>query len=274
MLDVRGGVALVTVLASLALGAPSVRAQGEQPDRATLIVNVSPGGPVRTIRAALSLVARGGTVLVHPGTYRDTTIVVGKPVRIIGDGDAILDGEGKRQIMTITSDSVMVRGVHFINVGVAFTEDLAAIKIIQASSCEIRDNRIDNAFFGIYLQEVSSCIVEGNQLRAEHVSDATSGNGIHLWHSREITIAENHITGHRDGIYFEFTRQAHVHGNVSTDNLRYGLHFMYSDSCDYEGNTFRHNGAGVAVMYSHGVQMVENRFEGNRGAAAYGLLLK
>ncbi|HEY2897145.1 MAG TPA: NosD domain-containing protein, partial [Gemmatimonadaceae bacterium] len=46
------------------------------------------------------------------------------------------------------------------------------------------------------------------------------------------------------------------------------------DSCDYEGNTFRHNGAGVAVMYSHGVQMVENRFEGNRGAAAYGLLLK
>jgi nitrous oxidase accessory protein len=49
---------------------------------------------------------------------------------------------------------------------------------------------------------------------------------------------------------------------------------MYSDSCDYEGNTFRHNGAGVAVMYSHNVQMVENRFEGNRGAAAYGLLLK
>jgi len=274
MFDWRARTALIAMVGSTGLGVASARAQVAQPAHATLIVDVTPKGPVRTVRAALSLVARGGTILVHPGTYRDTTIVVSMPVRIIGDGDATLDGEGKRQIMTITSDSVMVRGLHFINVGVAFTEDLAAIKIIRASGCEIRDNRIDNAFFGIYLQEVSSCLVAGNQLHAEHVSDATSGNGIHLWHSRDITIARNHITGHRDGIYFEFTRQAHVHGNVSTDNLRYGLHFMYSDSCDYEGNTFRHNGAGVAVMYSHGVQMVENRFEGNRGAAAYGLLLK
>ena len=274
MPDVRGSVVLVAALASMNLAPSTVRAQGWQPSHAALLVNVSPNGPVRTIRGALSLVARGGTIVVHPGTYRDTTIVVDRPVRIVGDGDATLDGEGRRQIMTITGDSVTVRGLHFINVGVAFTDDLAAIKIIRASGCEIRDNRIDDAFFGIYLQEVSSCVVEGNQLRAEHFRDATSGNGIHLWHSRDITITKNHITGHRDGIYFEFTRQAHVHDNVSTDNLRYGLHFMYSDSCDYEGNTFRHNGAGVAVMYSHRVQMVDNRFEGNRGSAAYGLLLK
>jgi nitrous oxidase accessory protein len=273
MSDFHSGIVLA-LLGSISLGAPPARAQIARQRNATLIVDVSPNGPVRNVRAALLLVARGGTILVHPGTYRDTTIVVDMPVRIVGDGDAILDGEGKRQIMTITSDSVMVQGLHFMNVGVAFTEDLAAIRIIRASSCEIRDNRIDNAFFGIYLQEVSACVVTGNQLRAEHVRDATSGNGIHLWHSRDITIAQNHITGHRDGIYFEFTRQAHVHGNVSTDNLRYGLHFMYSDSCDYENNTFRHNGAGVAVMYSHGVRMVENRFEGNRGSAAYGLLLK
>jgi nitrous oxidase accessory protein len=273
MSDFHSGIVLA-LLGSISLGAPPARAQIARQRNATLIVDVSPNGPVRNVRAALLLVARGGTILVHPGTYRDTTIVVDMPVRIVGDGDAILDGEGKRQIMTITSDSVMVQGLHFMNVGVAFTEDLAAIRIIRASSCEIRDNRIDNAFFGIYLQEVSACVVAGNELRAEHVRDATSGNGIHLWHSRDITIAQNHITGHRDGIYFEFTRQAHVHGNVSTDNLRYGLHFMYSDSCDYENNTFRHNGAGVAVMYSHGVRMVENRFEGNRGSAAYGLLLK
>jgi nitrous oxidase accessory protein len=274
MFERRSCLALILGFGSMSFGAPSVHAQAAQPAHAMLLVDVSPKGPVRTIRTALSLVARGGTILVQPGTYRDTTIVVEMPVRIVGDGDAILDGEGKRQIMAITSDSVTVRGLHFVNVGVAFTEDLAAIKVIRASTCEIVDNRIDNAFFGIYLQEVSTCLVEGNQLRAEHYRDATSGNGIHLWHSRDITIAKNHITGHRDGIYFEFTRQAHVRGNISTDNLRYGLHFMYSDSCDYEGNTFRHNGAGVAVMYSHGVQMVENRFEGNRGSAAYGLLLK
>jgi nitrous oxidase accessory protein len=242
--------------------------------RAPMVVEVSPGGPVRSIREALARVARGGTIVVHAGTYRDTTIVVAIPVTIAGVGDAILDGEGKRQIMTVTGDSVTVRGLHFENVGVAFTEDLAAIKVVRASFCTIRDNRIDNAFFGIYLQEASECVLEHNELRATRTRDATSGNGIHLWHSREITIVGNHVSGHRDGIYFEFTREAHVRDNVSTDNLRYGLHFMYSDSCDYQRNVFRHNGAGVAVMYSKHVQMTDNRFEGNRGSSAYGLLLK
>jgi nitrous oxidase accessory protein len=49
---------------------------------------------------------------------------------------------------------------------------------------------------------------------------------------------------------------------------------MYSDGCRYVENTFRHNGSGVAVMYTKGVEMVGNRFEDNWGAAAYGLLLK
>ncbi len=239
-----------------------------------LVVDVSPTGPVRSVRDALAIVSRGGTIIVHAGTYRDSTIVVAMPVRIIGDGNPLLDGEGAWQIMTIIADSVTVRGLHFANVGVAFTEDLAAVKVVRASDCEISDNVIDDAFFGIYLQEASNCLVQRNTLHASHVRDATSGNGIHLWHSREITIVGNHVSGHRDGIYFEFTREAHVRDNVSTDNLRYGLHFMYSDSCDYERNIFRHNGAGVAVMYSKHVQMTENRFEGNRGSAAYGLLLK
>jgi nitrous oxidase accessory protein len=264
----------VIALGVLALMLSSARAQGPRASHSNLLVNVTPAGAVRTIQSALSLVARGGTIVVHPGTYRDSTILIDMPVRIVGEGDAILDGDGVRQIMTITADSVTVQGLHFENVGVAFTEDLAAIKVVRASSCEIRDNRIDNAFFGVYLQEVSGCVVEGNTLRASRLRDATSGNGIHLWHSRDVTIAGNHITGHRDGIYFEFTREAHVHDNVSTENLRYGLHFMYSDSCDYQRNTFRHNGAGVAVMYSHQVLMVENRFQGNRGSSAYGLLLK
>ena len=62
--------------------------------------------------------------------------------------------------------------------------------------------------------------------------------------------------------------------NLSEGNLRYGLHFMYSDDCQYISNVFRRNGSGVAVMYTHRVQMTGNRFENNWGAAAYGLLLK
>ncbi|MDQ6830794.1 MAG: right-handed parallel beta-helix repeat-containing protein, partial [Gemmatimonadota bacterium] len=97
---------------------------------------------------------------------------------------------------------------------------------------------------------------------------------IHLWSSRGITIADNRISGHRDGIYFEFVHDSRVERNISEGNLRYGLHFMYSDDCHYVANTFARNESGVAVMYTKRVEMTGNTFGENWGAAAYGLLLK
>jgi len=49
---------------------------------------------------------------------------------------------------------------------------------------------------------------------------------------------------------------------------------MFSDSCEYTNNTFKNNGAGVAVMYTKNVMMYENHFSKNWGAASYGILLK
>jgi nitrous oxidase accessory protein len=61
---------------------------------------------------------------------------------------------------------------------------------------------------------------------------------------------------------------------VSRYNSRYGLHFMFSDSCQYVGNRFVHNSAGVAVMYSNHITMQHNEMGFARGNSAYGLLLK
>ncbi len=61
---------------------------------------------------------------------------------------------------------------------------------------------------------------------------------------------------------------------MSERNGRYGLHFMFSHRCAYRDNRFVRNGAGVAVMYTREVAMERNEFHANRGATAYGLLLK
>jgi nitrous oxidase accessory protein len=49
---------------------------------------------------------------------------------------------------------------------------------------------------------------------------------------------------------------------------------MFSHRDAYEDNHFEDNGAGVAVMFSKEIAMRRNRFLANRGASAYGLLLK
>ncbi len=49
---------------------------------------------------------------------------------------------------------------------------------------------------------------------------------------------------------------------------------MFSHHDDYVSNIFRNNGAGVSVMFTHGVKMLNNRFEDNWGDGSFGLLLK
>ncbi len=235
---------------------------------------VSPTGPVRTLAAAIRAAERGATITVTAGVYREPTILVNKPVTIEGDGKAVLDGEGERQIMTVTADSVTIRNLVFRNVGTSYREDRAAIKVEEADDCVIEHNVLEQGFFGIYLARVSRCRIAHNTITAAAGSEVSSGNGIHLWTATQIHIVGNRISGHRDGIYFEFVHDSDVEGNVSEGNLRYGLHFMFSDDCRYRDNVFRANGSGVAVMYTRKVEMTGNRFLDNRGSAAYGLLLK
>ena len=260
----------LAIAAMVTLGAPSTSASAQ----GAAAVEVTPAGPIRTIAEALRLVRPGGRIIVMAGTYHEQGLIIDRPVEIVGRGLPTIEGGGEAGILTITADDVTVRGLRLAHVNTSYVEDRAALRVQNARHCSILDNRMDDAFFGIYLANVTGCRIERNTLRASHRTETTSGNGIHLWSSRDIVIADNSVKGFRDGIYFEFVHGTAVSRNTSEGNLRYGLHFMYSDDCRYVQNTFRRNGSGVAVMYTHRVQMLGNRFENNWGAAAYGLLLK
>jgi nitrous oxidase accessory protein len=200
--------------------------------------------------------------------------VVRTSIALVGDSLPVLDGGGNHGLIVVAADDVTVRGFVLRNVGTSFVEDRAALRVNHVHGCDIEHNRVENGFFGIYLADVTDCRVADNVLHAVGARETEAGNGIHLWTSRRITIVGNSVDGYRDGIYFEFVHDSYIAGNTSTGNLRYGLHFMYSDDCRYVNNVFRRNGSGVAVMYTKRVEMVGNRFEDNWGAAAYGLLLK
>ncbi len=235
---------------------------------------VAPGTALATLGEAVARASAGDRIVVRAGTYREPLVTIDKPLIIEGVGDAILDGESAHAILTVAADDVTIRHLHFRDVGVSYTSDLAAVRVLAVRNCRIEDNRIERAFFGIYLAKSVGCRVIHNDIRGAARDETSSGNGIHLWAARDALIADNHVSGQRDGIYFEFVTHTIVRGNTSEHNLRYGLHFMYSDDCQYLGNTFRYNHAGVAVMYTHRVLMAGNRFVSNWGDAAYGLLLK
>ena len=57
-------------------------------------------------------------------------------------------------------------------------------------------------------------------------------------------------------------------------NVRYGLHYMFSDDNLFEDNVFENGAAGSAIMYSERIVFRRNRFLRNRGFASVGLLLQ
>ncbi len=235
---------------------------------------VAPGGPVRSVAAALALARPGDRILVRAGVYREPQLVVDKRIELVGEGDAVLDAGGDHEGITVRADSVVIRGLTIRNIGVSYMEDRAGIRLEQVDGCVIENNRIEGAYFGIYLAKATNCRIAGNRLHGSARTESGSGNGIHLWYSSGILVERNEIRGHRDGIYLEFSERAEIRNNLSSRNLRYGLHFMFSNGCRYLDNSFLANGAGAAVMYSREVTIIRNRFEESTGAAAYGLLLK
>ena len=235
---------------------------------------VSPTGDEKTIQGAIQKADSGDTILVQSGHYKEGNIKVDKEVVLLGVGYPVVDGEFKHEVFTITANNVVVRYFNIVNVGISSLNDLAAIGGENAKGLYLADNKIEMAFFGIHLANCKSSLIENNTLKAAAVAESTTGNGIHLWKSDNITVQNNTVDGHRDGIYFEFVTNSLIENNISMNNLRYGLHFMFSHNDEYNHNLFKNNGSGIAVMYSKKVTMRHNRFEENWGASVFGLLLK
>ena len=149
-----------------------------------------------------------------------------------------------------------------------------AIRVVKSENFLVQNNTLERLFFGIYLEKSNHGKVLNNTIKGDAVNEYNSGNGIQLWHCNNVEVTNNRIRNVRDGIYLEFSDQIEIKNNKSTDNLRYGLHFMFSNNDTYTNNLFENNGAGVAVMFSKFIKMYDNVFRKNWGTASFGLLLK
>ncbi|MGE5106764.1 MAG: nitrous oxide reductase family maturation protein NosD [Sphingobacteriales bacterium] len=227
-----------------------------------------------TIKKAIELAKDGDTVLIQKGIYKEGNIIIQKSITVIGQNNPVLEGENKYEIFTVSGRNITIKGISFQNSGYSAMNDFASIKIIDATNVTVENNFISNAYFAIHLSNTNYANIRNNTITGRPKSEQLTGNGIHLWKCNHASIQNNHIQGQRDGIYFEFVTESHISGNTSEKNIRYGLHFMFSNDDIYQNNVFRDNGAGVAVMYSKKVTVLGNQFEQNWGPSAYGILLK
>ena len=227
-----------------------------------------------TIKQALGHANAHDTIRVYKGIYEEYNLEVNKPMVMLGINVPTIDGKEQGTIINITADSVVIDGFQIENVGLSYTKDYAAIHVYKSRHFNIKNNILKKVFFGLLIEKSHDGQVRNNEVSSDAKEEFNSGNGIHLWHCSNIEVTGNTLFRLRDGIYFEFVSESTISHNVSYNNVRYGLHFMFSNNDNYYDNEFHDNGAGVAVMFSKFINMKRNKFYQNWGTASFGLLLQ
>lgn len=215
----------------------------------------------------------GDRVVIDGGVY-DGDLVIDKPLTLAGRNRPLLRGSGHGSVVRVRAAGVTVDGfdIDGLNAG-DLGRDTSGIHV-AAPRATIRDCRIRGALFGIYLRASDEAIVDGNTIDGiAGRAPGEMGSGIHVWNSHRFSLTGNIIARTRDGFYIQSSGHGRVAGNRASD-LRYGLHYMFSDDNVFEDNVFEQSAAGAALMYSNRLAFRRNRFVRNRGFASVGLLLK
>lgn len=238
--------------------APAERAAAQKP--------IVLGEIGRRIAAA----APGETVTVAPGIYREH-LRIDKPLTLIGEPGAIIDGGGSGDIVEITAPDVTLKGFTIRNTGIDLDQENAAIRA-TAPRVTLENNTLEDILFGIDLRESPDSRVVGNRIGGKKLDIARRGDGLRLWRADRAVVERNIIHDGRDAILWYSTGVV-VRDNVGYD-CRYGLHLMFSDQVTITGNEFTRNSVGIYLMYSTGIEITGNRLLRNRGPSGYGIGLK
>jgi nitrous oxidase accessory protein len=231
------------------------------------------GGQARyaAISEAVRAASAGDRIVVHAGVYRER-VTIDKAVVLEADGDVTVDGGGEGTLVRVTAGPTTVRGLTLRGSGESLLGEDAAIRVERARGSVVRDNRIADALFGILVIESPDTRVDGNRVEGKDLIIPRRGDGIRVFASDGVSVADNVVERSRDLAIWNSDRVDARRNTVRFS--RYGLHFMYSNDNVLEDNVFEHDQVGGAVMYSRRLALRRNRFEGSRGPSAHGLLIK
>ena len=239
-----------------------------KPILATLLLSSMVGVPATvpvtdSISRAVSQAQEGDTVLVSGPRVFHEHIVVNKTLRLIGTNAPIIDADGAGTPLTLAAPDSEVRGLVIRNSGHDLTAFDSGIMITREGAM-VRDCRLENDGFGIYIRGVGRCLVERNEIwGSPSLAPAARGNGIHLWKTQGNHVLSNVVHDKRDGMYFSYADDNLISGNRIWDT-RFGIHYMYSHNNRLLTNSLTHNTVGATLMFSRQSLVEGNLLLANR----------
>ena len=213
------------------------------------------------LQAILTAAQPGDTVQLTSGQYEGQFVIEIANLTLIGpeDHSAILRGTRKGRTLWVKSEDVTVRYLTVTNSGLSLSRMDAGIFLEQtAHRALVEHNQLINNLVGVYVWGPHNALVQHNHIiGTNEVRMSERGNGVTIWNSPGSRILNNDISLGRDGIFSNTSKENVFSGNTFRD-LRYGVHYMYTNDSEVSDNVSIDNDIGYAIMFSDRIQVLRN----------------
>ena len=212
------------------------------------------------LAAAIAAAQEGDVLQLAPGTYTGG-IVIDKPLTLEGplDRSAVIQGTRQGRTLWIKAAGVSVRNLTVTLSGLSLSDMDAGIFLDRtAHRAVVEHNDILNNLVGVHVWGPTDAIVQNNRIVGNReLRVAERGNGVTLWNAPGTRILNNDISAGRDGIFVNTSKLNTFSGNRFHD-LRYAIHYMYTNDSEVSDNVATGTDIAYAIMYSHRLVVKNN----------------
>jgi nitrous oxidase accessory protein len=212
----------------------------------------------------------GDVLILMPGRH-DGPVTLDRPLTLEGRPGAVVEGRGAGSVLTVTGEGAVIRGLEIRGSGSDGAAIDAGVTLARtATGAVVEGNRIVGNLHGISVHGAEDSLVRGNVIEGRQdrrVNDR--GNGVYVWNAPGTVVEGNDIRWGRDGIFANASKDNAFRGNLFRD-LRFAVHYMYTNNSEVSGNVSVGNTLGFALMFSNLIVLRDNLSLGDR---THGIML-
>jgi nitrous oxidase accessory protein len=227
-------------------------------DTCALATQLTVTSEVGDLQAVLDSASDGDEVVLAAGTYRGP-LRISHSVTLAGRTGAIVAGSGEGSVITVSAPGAVVRGLDVRGSGRSLeTMDSGIFVEESARGAVLEDNHIEGNLFGMYLHGAPDALARRNVVVGLHQAHGSeTGNGVTVWNAPGAKVIDNDFRFGRDGIFAITSRNNQFSGNRFRD-LRFAVHYMYTNDGEITNNISTGNIIGYAFMFSNRLVVRDN----------------
>lgn len=222
------------------------------------------------LQARLDAAVPGSTIVVPAGVYNGA-LRIDKAVSLVADGEAVIDAGRKGTVVEVHAPDVSIEGFVIRGSGTSLNSMESGVKLL-APRARLVNNRIEDALFGVWLENSTDSYIAGNVVVGKPLDLAVRGDGLRIFGCDRCRFERNAVHDTRDSVIWYSKNIEFVDNEVT--GSRYGLHFMFADDTVVRDSRFTDNSVGVYVMNSKNIRIENSLMARNVGPSGDGLGLK